>query len=448
VNETAAAGNGESRLGFLDVLRGIAALMVALYHLGNSRPGGAAFYWVSHSLLNFGAFGVLLFFVVSGFIIPASLERRGSLSQFWIGRVFRLVPLFWLVVTAVVALWWLGLYDQPGYVFSNKLLLLVGNATLLTNHIGASSLVGPAWTLPFEISFYLLTSVLFITTLRYRSLWVAIGGALVALVAADWVLVGSPLTPGASGNPSYHGDPIRAGVVVLVIGGALALMARGRAAKIYAGVVGVVGAAVLLNRPLPLHEAIIFITVMFAGTMIYRISAGQLDPRLGWTAVGAVSTACAVSYVLYADSVYATTGPAAGQVAWTGWTSAVALLSAVASFVIFFLLRDKVTWPAPLRWLGRISYSVYLIHFVVFRSVPALPASVPGHRYLTLVMWLAITLAVSDLTYRFVEQPAINLGRRVARRVSAVRGNRPPAFGTHVPVPAQRTPNEPVEATA
>ncbi len=53
-----------------------------------------------------GEYGVFVFFLVSGFIIPASLEKRGSVRAFWVGRVLRLYPLYWvaLVAVAVVSL--------------------------------------------------------------------------------------------------------------------------------------------------------------------------------------------------------------------------------------------------------------------------------------------------------------------------------------------------------
>src|SRR5262245_13907930 len=51
-----------------------------------------------------GYAGVCLFFLVSGYIIPASLERRGSLRGFWIGRLFRLYPLFAVVLGLLVVL--------------------------------------------------------------------------------------------------------------------------------------------------------------------------------------------------------------------------------------------------------------------------------------------------------------------------------------------------------
>ncbi|MBX6766364.1 MAG: acyltransferase, partial [Actinomadura rubrobrunea] len=40
-----------------------------------------------------GHYGVLVFFLVSGYIVPASLERHGSVRAFWISRFFRLYPL-------------------------------------------------------------------------------------------------------------------------------------------------------------------------------------------------------------------------------------------------------------------------------------------------------------------------------------------------------------------
>jgi hypothetical protein len=54
------------------------------------------------------------------------------------------------------------------------------------------------------------------------------------------------------------------------------------------------------------------------------------------------------------------------------------------------------------------------VHYIVLESVPALPSWVPGYRPLTLVLWIAVTLGVSHLTYTFIEQPGVRLGRTVA----------------------------------
>ena len=52
--------------------------------------------------LNLGQYGVFVFFLVSGYIVPASLERKGSIRGFWISRAFRLYPMF-LVAWCIAA---------------------------------------------------------------------------------------------------------------------------------------------------------------------------------------------------------------------------------------------------------------------------------------------------------------------------------------------------------
>jgi peptidoglycan/LPS O-acetylase OafA/YrhL len=426
----------DNRLGFLDVLRGIAALLVALYHIGNAAPVATPpFQWVSHSLLNFGSFGVMLFFVVSGFIIPASLERRGSLVEFWIGRFFRLVPLFWLLSAAVVVLWKLKLLELPGWIFNHPFVVLVGNASLMTNFVGAPHLLGPAWTLPYEICFYAFTSAIFVTRFRRASsAFVLLLGAF-ALFAADSFLIDSALTPFASGNPDNHGNPIRVLVIAAITAAAAALFAQGRRMALYAGGVAFVAMALFLNRSWPIHQATIFLMLMFTGTVVHRMYSGQMRMWLGWVTIGLVPIAATISFRLY----FKTWQGGHGQIgAW--WTESVAVVVALAVFLGAHSLRARVTWPPVLQWLGRISYSVYLIHWVVLHSVPAVPDSVPGAGVLSLVIWLGVTLGLSQLTYMFVEQPAINLGRRVAlwaRHRMAERGKERP-----VTIQQQRQPQD------
>ena len=60
----------------------------------------AVYQWI-----NPGDYGVFVFFIISGYIVPASLERRGSVRAFWVSRIFRLYPLYLLAVGLAVLLW-------------------------------------------------------------------------------------------------------------------------------------------------------------------------------------------------------------------------------------------------------------------------------------------------------------------------------------------------------
>ena len=92
-----------NRLAWLDVLRGLAALCVVFNHFGYfvpSRLNNPVYQWI-----NPGDYGVFVFFIISGYIVPASLERKGSVRTFWVSRIFRLYPLYLLAVGFALALW-------------------------------------------------------------------------------------------------------------------------------------------------------------------------------------------------------------------------------------------------------------------------------------------------------------------------------------------------------
>ncbi len=92
------------------------------------------------------------------------------------------------------------------------------------------------------------------------------------------------------------------------------------------------------------------------------------------------------------------------------------LLSAWAgAYAVFTLgvLARRRRWPTALVGSGQISYSLYLIHPLVLACLPVGPA------WLYMPTFFALTFVLSTLTYRLVERPCIDLGRRLERRATA-----------------------------
>src|SRR5579859_8186462 len=88
------------RVAWLDALRGIAALGVVFDHLAVSLLRD--FRIDVYQWLDTGSYGVFVFFLISGYIVPASLERKSSVRTFWVSRIFRLYPLYLLAVGVAV----------------------------------------------------------------------------------------------------------------------------------------------------------------------------------------------------------------------------------------------------------------------------------------------------------------------------------------------------------
>ncbi len=335
-----------ARLEFLDALRGIAVCLVLVQHIGElTFPAVARF---SLQGVNLGQLGVMVFFLCSGFIIPASLERGGSgtrrraaLAAFWRGRVFRLYPLYWVSLAAAALLVLAGIHSPAAPMTPGDWL---ANASMLQVLLGSPHALGLYWTLAFEMLFYLALSGLFLLGWHRHSAALSLAASAGCVVAA-------------------------------------------------------VAAEPLLGRAAPL--GLFCLATMFTGTVFARWHAGTLGLR---TLVLCVGTA------LGAGTVLATAAAPAVLPMLSSWFGAYAIFCAAV------VLRGRRV-PAWLRRLGTISYSIYLVQAVVLLAVPALP-----HPVLSAVVWVAVTVGVSELTYRFVERPAVRMGRSLELRRAPVPG--------------------------
>lgn len=154
---------GRPRIMGLDALRGIAAMLVMLMHYGPAyelhRCGheDRIYVW-----LTWGGCGVSLFFMISGFVIPMTLDRAKGIGEFAFARWARLFPLFWFSIAFTQLLLWISPVDQE-----RSWAVVMANLTMLPSRLGFPRVSGVFWTLEVELTFYLL--IAFIVVARCPS---------------------------------------------------------------------------------------------------------------------------------------------------------------------------------------------------------------------------------------------------------------------------------------
>jgi peptidoglycan/LPS O-acetylase OafA/YrhL len=360
------------RIEGLDGLRALAIVGVLVYHLDAAwLPGGFL--------------GVDVFFVVSGFLITTLLVRehrrtgRIALSQFWVRRARRLLPALVLCVLTSVLI---------ARVVSADLLVDVGRQmagalTFSTNWIEitagssyfdqtAPQLFMNFWSLAVEEQFYLLWPLITIGLLALSSrvrvaAAVAIGGVSALLMALLYV-------PDTDATRVYYGTDTH--LIGLMAGAALAFAwASPRLARFvtpsrwgrFGWVAGPVAGLVLLAEMVLLDEQ---------QPMTFR----------GGIALASVATTVLIM-ALIDPAPAAAGGPTALQ---------------------------RVARHPGATWVGARSYSIYLWHWPVILLVALDNPSAPGtvSHLLTRLWCVLVTLALADLTYRFVEGPFRTLGFR------------------------------------
>lgn len=142
------------RIPELDVLRGLAAVIVFIFHCELTLPP-------QERIFNFGVTGVDLFFMISGFVILLTLERANHWKEFVINRLAKLFPTYWTCVsfTATLILF-RGMYSSipvPGLLGE-----YLGNLTMFQRCIGVTNLDEQYWTMEVEMLFYLVMLLVFI----------------------------------------------------------------------------------------------------------------------------------------------------------------------------------------------------------------------------------------------------------------------------------------------
>lgn len=165
------SGAKPERIAELDVLRGIAAVWVMLFHYTVrwfEQPGPPQ--------SPFGEYAVHLFFMISGFVIFMTLRNTKSGADFVVSRFSRLYPAYWaavLVTAAVMA--FIPPFAKSAVTFPQ----VAVNLTMLQQWLRVKEVDGVYWTLAIELAFYGWMFVVF----KLRAL------NRIELVGTIWILV-------------------------------------------------------------------------------------------------------------------------------------------------------------------------------------------------------------------------------------------------------------------
>ena len=143
-----------NHFGFIDALRGYAILAVMAVHASQTSP---SLIGVGRKFLDQGARGVQLFFVASALTLTMSWHSRNDgVVRFYLRRLFRIVPMFWLGIIFFVWLDGFGpRYFAPNGIGENHVLL----TTLFLNGWHPeyiTSVVSGGWSIVVEMTFYLI----------------------------------------------------------------------------------------------------------------------------------------------------------------------------------------------------------------------------------------------------------------------------------------------------
>ncbi|HEY6543989.1 MAG TPA: acyltransferase [Dokdonella sp.] len=348
------------RLRCVDALRGIAALLVVWMHVSESFAslGPIDGKWI-HELarsVDVGRIGVVAFFLVSGFVIPFSIraDQAAPVGSFVIKRFFRIAPAYWLSIPlGALTGWWIW-----GREFGARDLLL--NFMLLHDVFGARPAEGLYWTLVVEVVFYACCVVLLLARSLDR-MWRIWGiAALFTAVYSFAMLLRWAGLPALDSNTAFC----------------------------------------FLN-----------LSMMFCGTLYRHVVFDRGARGDGWLRIG---VAALFAYHLVVLPVAA--------VAAIGFERNATIPYALGSLLFIVGTRIVPLAHRATDWLGRVSYSIYLFHPIVFMSLlwwllrqPADSWWRSGHLGAYLLVNVVLTLLVAGLVHRWVEQPGIALGRRMAR---------------------------------
>ena len=347
----------------LDGWRAIAILLVMFAHAGSEmfHPGGRYASPTWYSLSRHGVFGVDLFFGISGLLICGRLlderEKTGgiSLGSFYIRRVFRILPPAFAYLATV------GLLAVAGVIvvsprewlssvfFSRNYIVMPPDTGWYTGHF---------WSLAVEEHFYLIwpAALIALGSSRARRYLPGIAIAVALWRVVDFHWFHQQIWPGVLSDSIYERTDTR-----------------------FDGLLW--GCWIALIASVPAYRAILarrLTAIVLAGLVIALIACIALNPPL--------------------------------QMAWESFLVPLVLAGTVLNPTMRF---SKILEAPPIRWIGRISYSLYLWQ-QLFLVSSKMPRPLPFGRVQEWPLNIVAVFVCASASYYLLERPLVALGHSLS----------------------------------
>ncbi|HFO6962943.1 TPA: acyltransferase family protein [Escherichia coli] len=357
-----------NKLDSIQVLRGVAVLLVIAFHFRVYLNGVYAQKDLGDILFGIGEVGVDIFFVISGFIITYSSMNKAKNRPmvFAAKRFFRLYPVYFIILTLAIYLNYEEIYTSSQIIKSYLLI------PIDYNFIGpwsGYSIIIPAWTLTYEIWFYVVFFFSLCISHKYRT---AIASFLLIIICV-------------LGQLYFHGD---------VFLNPIAQPPSGD---------GIIRNLVFVSNPI-IYD---FILGMIIAEAYIRLPSRLINKM---PVVQFLNITLAIALLFLCLGLR--NGP--GIVAWGAYSFMI-----IAPIVLISKCRD-VYRNKILTYVGEISYSLYINHMVVY-SLAVLylkPYGVLDSKgFGVFLAMICATFIISIISYNFIEKPSVSIGHAIARRM-------------------------------
>ncbi|MEH2444693.1 MAG: acyltransferase [Nostoc sp.] len=355
----------QKRVLVLDYLRGLAAVAVVFGHfLLETKVQNTSSYSILYNLTEFLTFkrywyypfiAVHVFFLISGFVVPKSYENDGSVQKFFIKRIFRIYPSY--VVALIATTLVTNFFTREPFIGTRQFIV---NLFFLQDFLNSKTILAVAWTLLIEWKFYFLVPILSLSKSSSIFTYFAC-----STFVFSWCLIPIDFIHYIE-HTKFH------------------------------------SLAVLCNI---LTDQSPHLLIVLLGTVLAK---GYLELWSRKTAT--IVTLITISAIFFAFfRLYLKYEPSD--------VSLIHLNSFICAFCIFnfaYALRAKIPYISFLKWLGDISYALYIIHLTLGKYVLNFIINyIPNSPISAVCITLCFCLVVSHFMHLLIETRFIRYAKKL-----------------------------------